>query len=1475
MNSENSLVLQAADAFKQGQYLAAQNLYRQLAERLGEKNFHANLLLCQRRMRQHFNAKLADIPLKNLRLAAVMDEFTFHSYDPECQLLQLHPERCLQQLEEFKPHLLFIESAWHGKDGLWTQKISNPDHVLQAILRWCKERKVPTVFWNKEDPVHFNTFLTTARQFDYVFTTDIDCIANYKSALGHERVYLLPFACQPKVHNPIELYQRKDAFCFAGSYYVRYPERIRDLEDFIAELPKFKPLEIFDRYFGKDNANYMFPPEYQPYIVGTLPFDQIDKAYKGYRYSINLNTVKQSQSMFARRVYELLGSNTITISNFSRAVRLLFGDLVITSDSGKEIIDRLQRMSEEDAQKFRLSGLRKVMLEHTYQHRLTYVAKKVLGWRGRDALPVMVVVAPVGSREEYRWVIENYQAQRHAEKRLIVILKECVTDDLPTAADDSTISVFPSRQAAETRIDACAGQDEWLAPMSVDDYYGPNYLLDLAIATRYGNTRVIGKRERYQWTGKGISLLDSGLAYRPETSLYSRASVTQAGSLPGGQTLLPWIERQLAGNETPTGLAIDAFSYCEGARRAGDLSAIEAKVNDLALDSGLSIDELTRTAERIPPDDTAAEFEDNPKWNAARLMQVFNSQNKKHPQIDLVPKLGGISVRSRLPEGKHEYIYTPALRLSTLPGDNPLKSYLNVTPGLTVQYVFVFLDDKKQKISHVIHVANWNNNSLIPEGTAFVRIGWRFYGSGAATIRFLLWGHRKLEPAQLLGRGDVLVLVRKYPMYADFHRNSLIHSRVQAYKAQGMRVDVFCLEPQKTAGHYEFENVDVMTGSQGALRKMLDSGRYRRVLIHSLSPKMWEVLEHSPELQCIAWVHGAEIQPWYRRNYDYPTEQERTKAMRESEQRMVFWRGILDPMRPNLKLVFASRHFAEEVFEDMGFRLPEDRYAIIHNPIDTELFAYYPKPAEQRKRVLSIRPYASRRYANDLSVQAILKLSGESCFADMEFRLIGDGELFEKTLEPLRKFSNVTIERRFLSREEIATLQREYGIFLTPARWDSQGVSRDEAMSSGLVPITNAVSAIPEFVDSSCGILAASEDAGALAKGMQMLYENPERFLELSRHASDRVRQQTGFAQTIEQELTLINQSPIKILSEFKGGIGDRLFSLIWLQEFKKYFSDVQMDIHVCYISKNVDDNYQVLLRGQDLVKKIYHFQSKEELLKNKHEYDIVIDTYDAVILSTSERLETFEKLNGYIEKYKKERKISRCEHVARSIMLGKHRISKSDLNGVLKLDVYSELEIRFPDNVNLLKKLDLADGKFITIARSFDSRVENTESTKLWPPGHYNELVCKIKKEFPDYKVIQLGPSLQKNISISGVDMNLVGETSFSEMIVLLGNAFLHVDSEGGMVHLRHFFGRGKKKSVVLFGPTPKEYFGWPENVNISAQNSCNSYCVYLLHANEWQDKCMRGFELGEHPCMAQITPDIVMQGVREVMREKEDAFA
>jgi glycosyltransferase involved in cell wall biosynthesis len=125
-------------------------------------------------------------------------------------------------------------------------------------------------------------------------------------------------------------------------------------------------------------------------------------------------------------------------------------------------------------------------------------------------------------------------------------------------------------------------------------------------------------------------------------------------------------------------------------------------------------------------------------------------------------------------------------------------------------------------------------------------------------------------------------------------------------------------------------------------------------------------------------------------------------------------------------------------------------------------------------------------------------------------------------LEPLKKFENVTLMRKFLSHTEISELHKEYGVFLTPTRMDSQGVSRDEAMSSGLVPVTTEVTAIPEFVDSNSGILVSGEDWKGIAKGVEELYKNPDLFCDLSQAAAKRVRSQSGSKIIIQKEIDLI-----------------------------------------------------------------------------------------------------------------------------------------------------------------------------------------------------------------------------------------------------------------------------------------------------------------------------------------------------------------
>jgi FkbM family methyltransferase len=1086
------------------------------------------------------NIPLLDSFIKNkeLKISCIMDEFTYHCFKPECRLDQLTPNKWKDELESHNPNLLFIESAWRGKDDLWRSKVGHMSQEIVDIVKWCNQRSVPTIFWNKEDPIHYPTFLNTARIFDYIFTTDVDCIQNYKNSLGHNNVHLLPFACQPELHNPIEKYERKDVFCFAGAYYKKYPDRAKDLENFTEKLPQIRPLEIFDRNYGKNDPNYQFPPSYNKFIQGTLPFEQIDKAYKGYKYAINLNSIKQSQTMFARRVLELLASNTIVVSNFSRGVRQIFGDLIFCSDSGSEIIRRLEETGADTTKldRIRLAGLRKVMREHTYEHRLTYIMHKLSGRVPSLESPLFNVFCRVGSEKELQSIIAHINRQLGVGITSTVILDGPITKAAAERIlkdNDIKSSVCAIDKLGKRKVQELIQDTNWIAVMIAEDYYGSHYLLDLSLATNFSNAVAIGKATYHQLNSKKVTLLNPEHVYKSVTQLPIRASIVKPSTLleTSAQSFVKQFNSGCYDFENQ--FSTDPYNYCRLGAKSNSkhsdqtdsiLHKVRQAVDDITIDTGLNALQLFEQSESIEPRKEC--LHDVPSFNSDELMEIFGHKGSRNIVQQIID--GELLICSQLDEGKHEYIYakkefTPK---SLMPRDQSYQStlqfYLDTEPGLNLSLVVLFLDAKKGRIGNAVLPANRNHTVAVPDETKSIRLGWRVYSSGTGKVKCLVLGHRDLQVTQLIGKSDVLLLTNHYPSYDDLYRNGFVHSRIKAYQERGVDVDVFRLRKDTPTSWHEFQNVDVTTGSADALRHLLITGHYRHVLVHFLDADMWGVLrEFIEKVKVTVWVHGSEIQPWWRRKFNYTTNEMLEEAKRITEIRLKFWRGLLNPMPENLQIVFVSKYFAEEVMSDVGICISKKRYSIIHNPIDLGIFKYEKKDITQRKMILSIRPYASVKYANDLSVKAVLELSKKDYFDDLKFHFVGDGPLFDETLKPLREFSNIKIQRCFITQSEIANLHKDYGVFLSPTRMDAQGVSRDEAMASGLVPVTNNVAAIPEFVDESCGILAPPEDAHALASGIVRLYENPELFQSMSHNSAKRVRKTLDKSRIIEQELVV------------------------------------------------------------------------------------------------------------------------------------------------------------------------------------------------------------------------------------------------------------------------------------------------------------------------------------------------------------------
>jgi len=356
------------------------------------------------------------------------------------------------------------------------------------------------------------------------------------------------------------------------------------------------------------------------------------------------------------------------------------------------------------------------------------------------------------------------------------------------------------------------------------------------------------------------------------------------------------------------------------------------------------------------------------------------------------------------------------------------------------------------------------------------------------------------DSAALPGKLRILVVTRSYPAPGDLYRYPFVHRRVLGYRAAGHEVAVF--QPSEAeAGIYRFEGVDCTVGNGDRLGALAAAIRPNVVALHGLGPGMWPMVEPLiRSLPSVAWLHGSEIPGFLRRKCAID-EIPPSIADEQVEHCAGFWSGVIDVPSAPARLVFPSetavRYMTESVPEASA------RCAVISNPIDDELFEYLPKPPDQRFRVLFIRPFDSRCYANDIAVQTICGLARAD--HGFEFRIFGDGPLFAETIEPLRGLAEVSIERRFLSQFEIAREHKQSGIFLVPTRLDTQGVSRDEAMSSGLVPLTSAIAPVTDFVDDSCAMLAPPEDSEAMTDAVRRLANNPDLFVSMSAAAARRV----------------------------------------------------------------------------------------------------------------------------------------------------------------------------------------------------------------------------------------------------------------------------------------------------------------------------------------------------------------------------------
>ncbi|MFP3396171.1 glycosyltransferase [Brevibacterium sp. SIMBA_078] len=405
-------------------------------------------------------------------VAIITDEYMYNFYrDAFEQVTYVKPSTVDDVLSEGFDILLYV-SCWKGlanEDWRGVKFRDEPRSALDRLIGYSKKHGKLTVFQSIEDPSNFEYFLPVAEKFDFVFTSDSDCIDRYRETLGHDRVAYLEYGANPHLNNPIGSYRHaiNKAF-FAGSYPKRYQERIEDMHAiFDSVLSTGDNLTLIDRNFG--NEEYAFPQKYSDLALEPVPHDDLQRIHKLFRWSLNFNSIKSSPTMCAMRVYELQAQGKGLISNYSNSVFNKFPEIRIVVepeqlDSHFSSSITMSELKNNEAQ------VRNVMTSRTAFD----ISSRMLEFAGLDEgghyTDKSVVLFVAHADDRLKEEIEN---QSYPGVKLV----------------ESTDEQFASK-AAEAA--------DYIGFVSYENSYGPNYVQDRINAFKYTDSNFVTQSSTVQ-----------------------------------------------------------------------------------------------------------------------------------------------------------------------------------------------------------------------------------------------------------------------------------------------------------------------------------------------------------------------------------------------------------------------------------------------------------------------------------------------------------------------------------------------------------------------------------------------------------------------------------------------------------------------------------------------------------------------------------------------------------------------------------------------------------------------------------------------------------------------------------------------------------------------------------------------------------------------------------------------------------------
>lgn len=332
-------------------------------------------------------------------------------------------------------------------------------------------------------------------------------------------------------------------------------------------------------------------------------------------------------------------------------------------------------------------------------------------------------------------------------------------------------------------------------------------------------------------------------------------------------------------------------------------------------------------------------------------------------------------------------------------------------------------------------------------------------------------------------------------------------------------------------------------------------------------------------------------------------------------------------------------------------------------------------------------------------------------------------------------------------------------------------------------------------------------------------------------------------------------QGKIPVAINLIGGFGDYIVRKENVKELTFWDKDIVIDI---YVGDGKESYTKILFSDIGNLNLIIASTARYKMNKRKYVASFRFSAFMAVDYLDEIKMENLpkrvkENLHKMQIEYLKyglnEMGISYSVHYARCQKDGLNCYTSYNRYGVFNVKKMSTTIPLLKEYEAKVKKMKLSN--YITLNYGWDSTLNvKKPPAKVWPVEYYEMLVKLIRKRYPQIAIVQIG--LKDSLKIKGCTSYVFGE-NIEFVKYVLRDSKLHIDCEGGMVHLATQLGT---KCAVLFGPTPIDYYGYKNNINIVGRK-CRNCCWFIPDCFS----CYRGLDKPE--CMYSLLPDMVAEKI------------